>query len=129
MKKTMVNVPGLWDSSANGYAQCVTAGDLVFTAGMVGTTEHHEVPADFEPQVRQMWDNIRLALEAADSDLGHLVHTTTFLSDLSYAPLFMEIRKDVLGKNVPTSAVIGAAEFIRPGVFAEMQAIAVKKSS
>lgn len=129
MEKTVVQVPGLWDSRANGYSQCVTAGGLVFIAGQVGTTEDHVVSEDFETQIRQLWSNMQRALEAGGSDLDHLVHTTTHLSDLSYARQFMEIRIDVLGKDFPTSAVLGGAEFIRPGVYAEMQAIGIRKTT
>ena len=124
--KTVVDVPGLRRSERNGYRQCVTAGNLVFIAGQSGLdADFNVVSAQFEPQVRRTFENIRLALQACHCDLADLVAMTVFLTDMRYFQEFVQLRKAILGDDLCTSAVVGVSQLAFPGLLVEIQATAV----
>ncbi len=125
-KKTTVDVPGLGDSRGHSYAQCVTAGNLVFVAGQTGVDANYNVvSSEFGPQARQALDNARLALEAAGSSLANIVSMTVFLTDMRYGHEFLEIRKEVLGDNLSASALIGVSQLAFPSLLVEIQATGI----
>jgi 2-iminobutanoate/2-iminopropanoate deaminase len=63
------------------YSQAMRAGDRVWTAGAVGTEPGTGAVADgFEAQVRRAIENVRRTLEAAGTDLAHVVKTTCFIT-------------------------------------------------
>ena len=64
----------------DGPSQAITAGNLVFTAGMVGKDpKSGETPKGVGPQTKQTLKNLKAALEAAGSDLGHVVRANAYL--------------------------------------------------
>jgi 2-iminobutanoate/2-iminopropanoate deaminase len=130
VEKQVVQVPGLRDSTPSAYAQCVTAGDLVFVAGQIGTDQDSNlVSLEFGPQARQALANLRLALEAAGATLRDIVTMTVFLADMRSARELLEIRKEILGTDFAASAMLGGLTFARPGALIEIQAIAVRGSA
>jgi 2-iminobutanoate/2-iminopropanoate deaminase len=64
------------------YAQVVRAGDLLFVSGQPGIDPSTgAVPAGgFEAEAAMAFDNLRVALEAAGSELRRVVKTTIFLT-------------------------------------------------
>ncbi len=63
------------------YSQAVRSGDLVWTAGCVGVDPAtRAVREGFEAQVRQAIENVRATLEAAGTDLAHVVKTLCFVT-------------------------------------------------
>ena len=66
------------------YSQAVRAGQLVFTAGQLGidpTTG--KLVEGVEAQTHQAMRNLQAILQAAGSDLAHVVKTTIFVADLN----------------------------------------------
>lgn len=125
-EKKHVEVPGLGDSSVYAYAQCITAGNLVFLAGQTGVDEDYKVvSSSFGPQARQALENVRIALEAAGASQSNLVSMTVFLTDMRYGHEFLELRKEVLGEELSASAIIGVSQLAFPELLVEVQAIAV----
>jgi 2-iminobutanoate/2-iminopropanoate deaminase len=127
--KRIVKVPELFDSEANAYEQCVTAGPFIFVAGQAGWDKDDDaVPLEFEPQVRKTFENIRYALRAAGADLKDLVSMTVFLTDARYMREFLDLRKEILAGNYATSALITIDKLYDPTMLVEIQAIAVRPS-
>jgi enamine deaminase RidA (YjgF/YER057c/UK114 family) len=125
--RTVVEVPGLPDSTGKGYTQCVVAGDFIFVAGQTGVDEHYNVISDeFGPQARQALHNVELALKAAGADLSHIVAMTVWLTDMQYKDEFTAIRKEVLGDNLAPSALIGGARLAFPTLYVEIQVTAYR---
>ena len=125
--RTIVDVPGLADSSKYAYSQCVTAGDFVFVAGQTGVDEDYNVVSeDFGPQARQTLRNVELALQAAGAGLEDIVTMTVFVTDMKFGREFLEIRKELLGENLAPSALIGGAQLAFPSLLVEIQATAYK---
>src|SRR2546428_8207802 len=66
------------------YSQAVVAGNLVFTAGMVGVDPvSKKLPESVEEQTRQTLRNLRAALSAAGAKLQKGVGGPALLSDLN----------------------------------------------
>jgi 2-iminobutanoate/2-iminopropanoate deaminase len=66
------------------YSQGVRAGNLLFTAGQIALdpATGEMVEQDIEVQTKRVMLNLRGILEAAGTDLGHIVKTTVFLQDM-----------------------------------------------
>lgn len=126
VSKISVDVPGLGDSRKFAYLQCVTAGDFAFVGGQTGVDENYDIVSpDFGPQARQAIHNVRLALEAAGSNLANIVSMTVFLADIRDSTEFFEILHDVMGDDLAPNAVLGGLDLALPGLLIEVQATAL----
>ncbi len=114
------------EARAFSSAVKVTGGSLVFLAGMSPVDVHRELVgvADFDAQVEQVWENMRLALEKAGGKLSDVVSMTVFLTDMRHGNRFIELRERKFGKDFPASALIGIDLLAVPGMLIEIQAIA-----
>lgn len=101
------------------YSQAVKAGNLLFVSGQValkpGTNELAN--ADIIEETHQVMQNIKSILSEAGMDLGNIVKTTIFLSDMElfsdvnviYAKYFegdFPARETVAVKGLPKNAHI-----------------------
>jgi 2-iminobutanoate/2-iminopropanoate deaminase len=79
--RDVIATPGAAAPGAH-YSQGIRSGDLVFTAGCVGVDPATGVVAEggFEAQVRRAIENVRATLQAAGSDLEHVVKTLCFVT-------------------------------------------------
>ena len=80
----------------NDLCQAVRAGNTVYVRGQVGTDFDGNLIGLGNPaaQAEQAMKNIKQQLEEADSDLSHIVKTTTYITD----PRFREAVYKVTGK-------------------------------
>ena len=116
-----------WHASrAFSSAVKVTGGSLVFLAGMSPVDADRKLvgAGDFDAQVVQVWENMRLALEKAGGKLSDIVTMTVFITDMRHGNRFIELREQKFGKDFPASALIGIDHLAAPGMLIEIQAIA-----
>ena len=75
------------------YSQAIRAGQLVFTAGQIGTDPASGELAgdDVQDQAAQALANVRAILEAAGSGMDQLVKVTVYLADIADWPAVNEI--------------------------------------
>jgi enamine deaminase RidA (YjgF/YER057c/UK114 family) len=99
----------------------------IFLAGMTPVDDQRRLvgAGNFDQQVEQVWENMRLAVEKAGGTLSDIVTMTVFLTDLGHGNRFVELRQRKFGKNFPASALIGINQLAVPGMLIEIQAIAV----
>jgi 2-iminobutanoate/2-iminopropanoate deaminase len=66
------------------YSQGVKTGNLIFTAGQLGIDPQTGKFAgdDVAAQTRQAMENLQAVLQAAGTDLEHVVKTTIFVADM-----------------------------------------------
>lgn len=101
------------------YSQANIAGDFVFTAGQLGIDPQSGqfVSDDVQAQTRRALQNVQAILEAAGTDMAHVVKTTVFLSDMGnfkamnevYATFFEEpypARSAVAVKDLPLGGLV-----------------------
>lgn len=82
---------------------------------------------DFAAQARQVFANLRIALEAAGADFTNVVKMTTYIVD--YRPELREAlgaaRTEAMGGALPASTLVGVQALAMPGYLIEVEAIAV----
>jgi 2-iminobutanoate/2-iminopropanoate deaminase len=92
------------------YSPVVVSGEHVFTAGQVGFDLDGEVVAGgVGAQTRRALDNLRACLEAAGSDLEHIVKVTAFLVDLGDFEAYNEVYREYFSEPYPARTTVGAA--------------------
>jgi len=66
------------------YSQAVVRDGLVFVSGQIplDPATGHLVTGDIETQVRRVLENLHAVLRAAGSELGRVLRTTIYLTDL-----------------------------------------------
>jgi enamine deaminase RidA (YjgF/YER057c/UK114 family) len=127
----LFNPPGLW--APKGYSQVaeVTSGKVVFLAAQVPLDAEGKLVGvgDFQPQVEQVFKNLKTALEAVGADFGSVIKLNAYFSDTvdpAELVLYREIRdKYTNPEHRPASTVaivrrLGRAEFM-----VEVEAICV----
>jgi 2-iminobutanoate/2-iminopropanoate deaminase len=102
------------------------SGTLVFVSGQIGITASGElVAADVRAQTRQALENLRAILEAAGSDLGHVVKTTVFLRSMQDFAAMNEVYAEFFGATPPARTTVEVSALPR-GALVEIEAIAVR---
>lgn len=109
------------------YSYGVRVGDALHISGMVAFTADGSIvgEGDIEAQSEQVFANLRSVLEEAGGTLADIVSTTTYLTDVSTAPVVNADRaKYFTGPVKPTHTVVGVAALARPQFLVEISAIA-----
>ncbi|HWE64607.1 MAG TPA: Rid family detoxifying hydrolase, partial [Chloroflexota bacterium] len=95
---------------AGPYSPGVAWDRLVFTAGQVGVDPATGKPAEggVREQTRQVLKNVQAVLEAAGTDLGHVLKTTCFLVDINDFAAFNEVYREFFPSAPPARSTIQA---------------------
>ncbi len=102
------------------------SGTLVFVSGQIGITASGELVApDVRAQTRQALENLRAILEAAGSDLAHVVKTTVFLCSMQDFAAMNEVYAEYFGTAPPARTTVEVSALPR-GALVEIEAIAVR---
>jgi enamine deaminase RidA (YjgF/YER057c/UK114 family) len=127
----LINPAGLYDPAPNGYSHVavVKAGArLAFIAGQGGETRQGELPTDFRAQVRQAFDNLRVALEAAGAGPRDVAKLTVLIVDHSEDKLQIfgaELERAFGPGMKPTCTLIPVPRLALDGMLFEVEAVAV----
>lgn len=111
------------------YNHVAKAGPLITiggTAGVDPATGQLAGP-DVAAQTRQILESFQVMLEAAGSDLDHVMHITIFLQHMSDFEAMNAAYVAVMGAHRPARTVIGVSELPKPGVLLTMNLMAVTR--
>lgn len=113
-----------------GYSQVVEvrATRTVYVAGQVPLNAAGQLVGedDFGAQVRQTFENVRLALEAVEMTFYNVVKMQFFLTDVANLPQVREIRDAYVNtEQPPASTSVEVSALFRPDVQFEMDVVAV----
>lgn len=116
-----------------GYSQLaiVKGGIVVFIAGQVAIDKSGNVVGedDFKAQIKQVFENLQAAVEAAGGSFNDVVKLNSYFLDLSHLPDFKKIRDNYINvKNPPASTAIQVPRLFRPEFLVEVEAVAVVPS-
>ena len=103
-------------------------GKTVWLAGHAGLEDAagKSLAGDFDAQVRAAFAAVNRTLQRAGGSLDNMVTMTVFIADVRYGDRFVQIRREMFRKdNFPASALITVSGFARPGMFIEIQGVAV----
>jgi 2-iminobutanoate/2-iminopropanoate deaminase len=103
-------------------------GRIVWMAGQTATVDGDgkDISGNFEAQTHRVFALMAETLHRAGGTLANLVTMTVFVKEPRYGDRFVELRKQKFPDgHYPGSALITVANFARPGMEIEIQAIAV----
>lgn len=109
----------------------VTSGEpLVFIAGQLSRDKDGKIvgAGDMAAQIRQVSENLRIALEAAGAKVDDLVKTTTYVTDIDEFFRHPEVRAEIFGQDLPTSTTVEVRRLSHPDLMVEIEAIAVVRA-
>lgn len=107
------------------YSQAIGIGNLVFVSGQIPIfpVSGEIVQGDIKVQTRQVLENLRCILEAANSSLDKVVKTTIFMKDLNDYTAINEVYKEFFSNKPPARAAVQAARLPKD-VGIEIEAVA-----
>ncbi len=114
-----------------GYVHVVQAsgGRTIYVAGQVPLDAGGNVvgAGDLEGQTRQVFTNLRTALEAAGAGFEHVVKMNTYVVD--YRPemrgAYRAVRNEFIPDEFPASTLVGVQALAQSDFLIEIEAIAV----
>jgi 2-iminobutanoate/2-iminopropanoate deaminase len=124
-KKRTVRTAGA-PGAIGPYSQGIAAGGFLFISGQVPLDPEsgQAVGEGIEEQVERVLENVKAILAAGGADLGSVVKTTVYLTDLKDFPRMNEVYGRYFGADPPARATVQVAALPR-GVRIEVDAIAV----
>lgn len=128
MKHPLVSYPQNPDTPTSHlpFSPCIVVGDLVFVSGQASVDEAGKIVSDtFEGEFRRSVANLRKVLEAAGSDLAHVVQTRNYVRDAVDVPRFNELYRDYFTAPFPTRTTI--TNCLPPTLRYEIEAVAVRR--
>ena len=107
------------------YSPGIRFGNLVFTSGQVGADAAGQVPADIREQTRNCLDNIQVVLEAAGTNMAHVLKTTVFLTSIQDFAEMNEVYRRAFQGDLPARSTVEVSALARPELKVEIEAVAV----
>ena len=107
------------------FPQAVIADNLIFLSGMpgLGTTTGQVVSSDFEEQLKQSFENIRIILEDAGFGLSGVVKTTIFMVTGNDFSVVNKVYKQFFPENPPARSTPQVMPF-PAGILVSIECIA-----
>jgi enamine deaminase RidA (YjgF/YER057c/UK114 family) len=128
-KNFQLFIPETMPRSA-GYSQValVTGGRTVFIAGQVGLDRSGNIVGrdDFRGQVRQVFENLKAAIESVGGSFRDVIKLNGYFLDLANLPDFRKVRDEYVNvESPPASTAVQVPRLFRPEFLVEIEAIAV----
>jgi len=107
------------------YSAAISYGNFIFTSGQLGLIPESGEPAgeDIRSQTRQSLKNVQSVLEAAGTNLSHVLKTTVFLRDMNDFAAMNEVYAEFFPGECPARSAVQVAKLPR-GLAVEIEVIA-----
>jgi 2-iminobutanoate/2-iminopropanoate deaminase len=100
--------------------------DLVFASGQASVALTGKIVSDtFDGEFRRSLENLAKVLEAAGSDLAHVIHTRNYVRDESDLPLYNQLYREYFRDPLPARMTL--VKCLPATLRYEIEAIAVRK--
>ncbi len=118
---------------AAGYSHVAEAqgGRTVFVSGQVALDPSGTLvgPGDLAAQTRQVFANLKAALDAAGTDFAHVLKLTFYLVDISQIATVRAVRDSFVDpRHPPASTAVGIRRLVREEFLIEVDAVAAAPS-
>jgi enamine deaminase RidA (YjgF/YER057c/UK114 family) len=112
-----------------GYTHVVeaTGGRAIYIAGQVARNRSGDVvgPGDMAAQTRQVFENLKAALESVGAGFGDVVKLNYYLTDISQIGAVREVRDEYLDtQRPPASTVVEVRRLVQEEFLIEVEAVA-----
>lgn len=112
-----------------GYSHVaeVLSGRIVFIAGQVPLDHSGNLvgPGDMEAQARQVFENLKAALESCGATFANVVKFTYFTVDISLLPAVRKVRDQYINTaQPPASSAVEVRKLFREDILLEIEAVA-----
>lgn len=127
MNHPLVSYPLLPDTPTSHlpFSPAVVVGDLIFVSGQASVDPQGNIVSDtFEGEFRRSIENVRKVLEAAGSDLAHVVQTRNYVRDPEDLPLFNQLYREYFPSPNPARTTITSC--LPPSLRYEVEVVAVR---
>ena len=124
--------PTLHPPAGYSHLATVSAGRLVFISGQVALDINGKLvgDGDFRAQTRQVFENLRAALESVGGSFRDVLKLNTYFVDAAGLPHFRVVRDEYVNTtNPPASTAVQVVRLFRPEFLLEVEAIAVVRSA
>lgn len=111
------------------YSQAIVANGFVFASGQlpIDPATGEFAQGGVQEQTRQSLMNANQILQAAGTDLAHVVKTTVFLSDMANFAAMNEIYSQFFSQPFPARSAV-AVKDLPKGALVEIEVVAVVES-
>ena len=110
------------------YSPGIVVGNLVFVSGQAGRDPRTgELAPSIEAQTEQVLRNIATILEAAGSDLAHVIRCGVFLVDMTEFQQMNAVYARAFGSHRPARTTVEVSGLPGAGLRVEIDAVAVIK--
>jgi len=119
--------PELYDPKSYSHVVEVEGGRLLFVSGQVPVNAQRQLTSrDFREQVERVYDNLETVLKSVGAGFENVVKTTNFLTNISQAKVFREVRDARFAhlKTRPASTSIVITALVEPDFLLEIEVIA-----
>jgi len=130
MNHPLVSYPRNADTPASHlpFSPAVVFGDLIFVSGQASVDEKGAIVSDtFEGEFRRSVENLRRVLEAAGSDLAHVVQTRNYVRDAEEVPLYNQLYREYFSEPFPSRTTI--TNCLPAALRYELEAVAVRRKN
>ena len=114
------------------YAPVVTVvpGKLVFLSGILSRNSKGEIvgKGDMRAQIKQVFENIRVALASVGASMEDIVKRQTFTTDIDTYFEHVDARMESGGDALSTSTTVEVRRLSHPDFLVEVEVIAVIKA-
>jgi len=108
------------------FSPSVVVGDLIFVSGQASVDLDGNIVSDsFEGEFRRSVENVRRVLEAAGSDLAHVVQTRNYVRDPEDLPLYNQLYREYFPEPRPARTTI--THCLPPSLRYEIEVVAVRR--
>ena len=109
------------------YSQAIEANGMVFASGQIpiDPSTGNIVEGGIEQQTHQSLRNVKAVLEAAGTDLAHVVKTTVFLSSITDFANMNEVYAQYFSQPFPARSAV-AVKDLHKGALVEIEVVAVR---
>jgi reactive intermediate/imine deaminase len=123
MSKQIISTPNA-PAAIGVYSQAVRVGNTIWVSGQIPLDPKTKelVSAEIEPQVRQVFENLKAIVSAAGAGLDDVVKATVFLVDLSHFALVNKVMAEYFREPYPARAAVGVSALPR-GAQVEVECI------
>jgi reactive intermediate/imine deaminase len=123
MSKQIISTPHA-PAAIGVYSQAVRVGNTIWVSGQIPLDPKTKemVSPEIEPQIRQVFENLKAIVSAAGAGLDDVVKATVFLVDLSHFALVNKVMAEYFREPYPARAAVGVSALPR-GAQVEVECI------